>query len=198
MTWDATIAPAPAGSCCDPTPYAPNGIHPDQHALVVNPNNTGMFFESSDGGVVRSSGRFTDISSQCDSRPLSAPSLAACHNLLSSVPSHLHSSNKGLSTLQFSTLSVDPTNAKHLMGGTQDNGTFETLGSAVTWPQIIYGDGGQSGFSANNSYLRFNTFTGQANDANFQNGDPSKWVIISAPIISSPESAQFYPPVIAD
>src|SRR4029079_11267714 len=45
---------------------------------------------------------------------------------------------------------------------------------------------------------RFNTFTGQANDANFQNGDPSKWVIISAPIISSPESAFFYPPIIAD
>src|SRR5205823_6978080 len=91
MTWDATTDPAPAGSCCDPTPYAPNGIHPDQHALVVNPNNTGMFFEASDGGVVRSSGRFTDISSQCDLRPLSAPSLVACHNLLSSVPSHLYS-----------------------------------------------------------------------------------------------------------
>src|SRR5437660_1060354 len=99
MTWDATTDPAPAGSCCDPTPYAPNGIHPDQHALVVNPNNTGMFFEASDGGVVRSSGRFTDISSQCGLRPLSAPSLVACHNLLSSVPSHLYSSNKGLSTL---------------------------------------------------------------------------------------------------
>src|SRR5205807_5583019 len=121
-----------------------------------------------------------------------------CHNLLSSVPSHLYSSNKGLSTLQFSTLSVDPTNAKHLMGGTQDNGTFETYGSAVTWPQIIYGDGGESGFSANNSYLRFNSFTGQANDANFQKGDPTKWVIISAPIISSPEGSQFYAPIVAD
>src|SRR5207253_5157158 len=106
--------------------------------------------------------------------------------------------NKGLSTLQFQSLSVAADNPKHLQGGTQDNGTFETLGSAVTWPQIIYGDGGQSGFNAGNSYLRFNTFTGQANDANFQNGDPSKWVIISAPIISSPEGAQFYPPIIAD
>ena len=46
--------------------------------------------------------------------------------------------------------------------------------------------------------LRFNTFTGQANDANFRDGDPTKWVIISAPILSSPEGAFFYPPIIAD
>src|SRR5207248_8681617 len=44
----------------------------------------------------------------------------------------------------------------------------------------------------------FNTFTGQANDANFQAGDPTKWVIISAPIIRSPEASFFYPPIIAD
>src|SRR5205807_743945 len=46
--------------------------------------------------------------------------------------------------------------------------------------------------------LRFNTFTGQANDGNFRDGDPTKWVIISAPIISSPEGSYFYPPIIAD
>src|SRR5205823_5703656 len=45
---------------------------------------------------------------------------------------------------------------------------------------------------------RFNTFTGQANDANYRGGDPDKWVIISAPILSSPEGAFFYPPIIAD
>src|SRR5437667_8507355 len=198
MTWDATTDPAPAGSCCDPTPYAPHAIHPDQHALVVNPNNTGMFFEASDGGVVRSSGRFTDISSQCDSRPLSQMSLVACHNLLSSVPSHLYSSNKGLSTLQFSTLSVDPTNVKHLMGGTQDNGTFETYGSATTWPQIIYGDGGESGFNVSNSSMRFMSYFGQAHNANFQNGNPTKWVVIGGPIGASPEGPNFHVPIIPD
>jgi hypothetical protein len=99
--------------------------------------------------------------------------------------------------LQFQSVSVAADNFKHVQGGTQDNGTFETYGS-MTWPQEIYGDGGQSGFNVANSYLRFNTFTRQANDANFQNGSPSKWVIISAPIISSPEGSQFYPPIIAD
>ena len=55
------------------------------------------------------------------------------------------------------------------------------------WPQIIYGDGGQSGWNAADSKLRFNTFTGQANDVNFRNGDPTNWVIASGPILSSPD-----------
>jgi hypothetical protein len=199
MTWDATTNSTPVGSCCQHNPVAPNGIHPDQHALVVSPTNPGLFFEGSDGGLVRSSGSFADISSQCTTyRGLSGAGLALCQQLLSRVPSNLFVLNKGLSTLQFQSLSVAPDNAKHLQGGTQDNGTWETYGSAVVWPQIIYGDGGQSGFSTTNSYLRFNSFTGKANDVNFQNGDPSKWVIASGPIFASSEGSQFYTPVIAD
>jgi hypothetical protein len=198
MTWDATTNPTPPGSCCQPNPIAPNGMHPDQHALVVSPANPGLFFDGSDGGLVRSSGSFADISSQCASRGLTGADLTLCQQLLSRVPTQLYSLNKGLSTLQFQSVSVAPDNSKHLQGGTQDNGTFETLGSFVTWPQIIYGDGGQSGFSATNSALRLNTFTGQANDVNFQNGDPSKWVIASGPILSSVEAAAFYPPLLAD
>ena len=72
------------------------------------------------------------------------------------------------------------------MGGTQDNGTFQYSGTPNVWPQIIYGDGGQSGLNAANSELRFNTFTGQANDANFRNGDPTEWVIIDGPIVVEP------------
>jgi hypothetical protein len=197
MTWDATTNPTPPGSCCQPNPIAPNGMHPDSHAIVEIPGRDSAIF-GSDGGLVRSSGAFADISSQCTARGLTGTDLATCQQLLSAVPTFLYNLNKGLSTIQFQSLSVAADNPKHLQGGNQDNGTFETYGSAVTWPQIIYGDGGQSGFNVSNSALRFNTFTGQANDANFQNGDPTKWVIISAPIISSPESAFFYPPVIAD
>jgi hypothetical protein len=198
QTRDATTAAPAAGSCCNSTAVAGNSIHPDQHALVVNPNNPLQFFEGSDGGIVRSTGTLSNISSQCTARNLTGAAKTFCEGLLSAVPSQLFSLNTGLSTLQFQSLSVAADNARHVQGGTQDNGTFESTGSNTTWPQIIYGDGGQSGFSATNSSRRFNTFTGQANDANFQNGDPAKWVIISAPIISSPEAAYFYPPIIAD
>src|SRR6266567_6924230 len=108
MTWDSTTDPTPAGSCCQPNPVAPNGMHPDQHALVVSPSNPGLFFEGSDGGLVRSSGTFSDISSQCDSRPLSAASNTACHNMLAKVPTTLSTAvNAGLSTLQFQSVSYN-------------------------------------------------------------------------------------------
>lgn len=177
---------------------APNGMHPDHHVLVTNPNDPFVFFDGSDGGLMRSSGNFKDVSYLCDSRGVFEPYLTACRQLLSRVPKHLYGLNKGLSTLQFQSLSVNAANPKNLMGGTQDNGTWETTGSAVAWPQIIYGDGGQSGFNAANPALRFNSFFGQYHDANFQNGDPTKWVIISGPIVSSNEGSNFYAPIIAD
>src|SRR5437899_2185295 len=197
MTWDATTNPTPPGTCCQPNPIAPNGQHPDSHAIVEIPGTDSAIF-GGDGSLTRSSGAFADISSQCIARGLTGTNLATCQQLLSAVPTFLYNLNKGLSTLQFQSLSVAADNPKHLQGGTQDNGTFETTGSAVVWPQIIYGDGGQSGFNAGNSALRFNSFTSNFHDVNFQNGDPVKWVIASGPIVASGESALFYSPIIAD
>ena len=196
MTWDATTNPTPAGSCCQGNPIAPNGMHPDSHAVVEIPGTNSAIY-GSDGGVVRTSGAFADISSQCAARGLTGTNLATCQQLLSAVPTFIYSLNKTLSTLQFQSLSVAADNPKHLQGGTQDNGTFETTGSAVVWPQILYGDGGQSGFHPTNSALRFGSFTGATHDVNFRNGDPTAWVIVGGPIASS-EPAQFYSPIIAD
>src|SRR6266536_2807267 len=197
MTWDATTNPTPPGTCCQPNPIAPNGQHPDSHAIVEIPGTDSAIF-GGDCGLTRSSGAFADISSQCTARGLTGTNLATCQQLLSAVPTYLYNLNKSLSTLQFQSLSVAADNPKHLQGGTQDNGTFETTGSSVVWPQIIYGDGGQSGFNVGNSTVRFNSYFGQNHDANFQNGDPEKWVIISGPIVSSPEGSNFYAPIIAD
>jgi hypothetical protein len=180
------------------TPHA-NATHPDQHAIVVNPNNPFQYWEGSDGGVVRSDGRFVDVSSKCDTRGLTAAGVAYCKSLLWRVPRRLSSMNKGFSTLQFQSLSVSRQNPEsNLQGGTQDNGTWQFSGDTVVWTQEIYGDGGQSGFSATDETRRVNTFTAQFNDANFHNGAPTKWVVIGGPIASSPEGSYFYPPVLAD
>jgi len=173
---------------------APNGLHPDQHALVVNPNNPLQFWEGSDGGVMRSSGTLADTSSRCDSRNLSGDALTRCKQLLSAVPSMLTSLNKGLSTLQFQSLSVNPANVKNVMGGTQDNGTFQTYGSSVVWPQIIFGDGGQSGFDATNPDFRVHTYTSTSPEVNFHDGNPADWIFTGDPI----EAGQFYSPLITD
>ena len=80
----------------------PNGLHPDQHAIVTNPSNPFQFFETNDGGVMRSSGEFVDRSAWCDdpnrgltgaNPPLPADALA--------IPSRLEGLNDGLSTLQW-------------------------------------------------------------------------------------------------
>jgi hypothetical protein len=200
MTWDATTNPTPPGSCCQPNSIAPNGMHPDSHAVVEVPGSNIAFF-GSDGGIVRSSAGFRDISSQCTTeRGLTGADLALCQQLLSAVPTRLFTTyNDGLSTLQFQSVSVNPSNANNLMGGTQDNGTFEKpTNSTTAWPQKIYGDGGQSGFNVGNPALRFNSFFLNFHDVNFRNGNPLKWVIASGPIVASGESSQFYSPIIAD
>src|SRR5207245_4229563 len=100
---------------------------------------------------------------------------------------------------QYQSLSVSAQRPQNnLQGGTQDNGTFQYTGSSIVAWQEMYGDGGQSGFNAADDSLRFNTFTGQANDVNFRNGDPTKWVVATGAIVASPEGSYFYPPITAD
>ena len=185
MTWDSQAAP--------------QELHPDMHALVLHPTNPNIAFIGSDGGVVRTDGTFVDVSAQCDSRPLGAASQATCHRLLSAVPNALINMNKNLSTLQFQSLSFNPLNPRgELIGGTQDNGTWHYDGSARTWYQIMYGDGGQSGIDAVNGSIMFNEFTGAATDTSFRGGDPTTWVVTSGPLFASGESALFYSPIIQD
>jgi hypothetical protein len=187
----------------DGDPSGAEFTHPDQHAITTLPGNPFIYWEGSDGGIVSSDGSFSDVSFKCDSRGLDPADTALCKSLLSRVPHSLNNNlNRGFSTLQFQSLSVSPQHPKSLIqGGTQDNGTWQNTGSNganSVWNQIIYGDGGLSGFSVTNDALRFNTFTGQFHDANFRNGDPTKWVIISGKIANSPEASYFYPPIIND
>jgi hypothetical protein len=184
--------------------WAPNNIHPDQHAIVVNPSNPTQIFEGSDGGVIRTDGTFGDLSFRCNSgeRPLlGAASLANCKRMLSKVPNQITHIDRNLDTLQFINVSVNPSNPREVQGGTQDNGTWsnnDPVGDQNDWPQNIYGDGGNSGYDATNPTWRFNEFTSGFSDSNFKNGDPTKWVISSAPLVNSGEAFSFYWPQISD
>ncbi len=183
----------------DADPHHAEGIHPDQHAIVTVPGKPLQFITGSDGGVVRSDGKVADISYKCDTRGLDArgPGFVQEPVEQGREPARQHE-QRPVDAAVPKPVGERAATQNLLQGGTQDNGTFQYNGSPIVWPQEIYGDGGQSGFNVANDALRFNTFTGQANDANFRNGDPTKWVIISAPIFSSPEGSLFYPPVIAD
>ena len=176
----------------------PNGLHPDQHALVTHPNDPFLFIEANDGGVMRSTGEFTDVSAFCDdpARGLVEPALGRCRQLLSRVPTKLRSLNKGLNTLQFQSLSVSPFNDRLLQGGTQDNGTWQSNGNPVKWLNTMIGDGGQSGFDAADKNFRFHTFFDASPDVNFSKGDIADWNWIGDPIFGT--GGFFYVPIISD
>jgi hypothetical protein len=185
--------------------WAPDNIHPDEHAIVVNPANPTQIFQGSDGGVVRTDGSFSDISAHCNSaeRPLlGAASLNNCKRLLSRVPTLTeHIDRKLASTLQFVNVAINPATSCEVMGGTQDNGTWSNNDpqcNNTTWPQVIYGDGGNAGYDATEPTWRFNEFTFGATDSNFENGAPTKWVIAGAPLINSGERVAFYWPQVSD
>jgi hypothetical protein len=213
LSYDATINHP---SWCAYQPYfdngcvnAPNGIHPDQHVIAINPSNPTQIFEGSDGGLIRTSGDFADVSSQCDEPhrngggplPPTSGSYAACKRLLSRVPTLIeHVDQKLSSTLQFINVALNPFDPCNVMGGTQDNGTWSDLQgcSNDTFTQVIYGDGGNAVFDATSSGWRANEFTGGFGDVNFENGDPTKWVIATGPLVASGESVAFYWPQIGD
>src|SRR6185503_66018 len=178
----------------------PNGLHPDQHQIVTNPSNPLQFFETNDGGVMRSSGELVDRSAWCDdpNRGLVNPAdLARCRQMLSKIPSRLEGINEGLTTLQWTKLTSSPHNAQLLQGGTQDNGTWETPGNPVKWENTMIGDGGWNGFDVANADFRFHSFYDVSPEVSFEGGNIATWIWVADPIFGQANS-QFYSPIISD
>jgi hypothetical protein len=178
----------------------PNGLHPDQHDIVTNPNNPFQFFETNDGGVMRSSGQLVDRSSWCTGPPnrgLNATETARCQQMLSAIPSKLEGINEGLSTLQWIKVKASPHNPQLLTGGTQDNGTWETPGNPVKWENTMIGDGGWNGFDVALPDFRFHDFFDVTPEVNFEGGNIATWIWVADPVFGHAGS-QFYSPVISD
>ncbi|MGN6242515.1 MAG: hypothetical protein ACTHQ3_02440 [Motilibacteraceae bacterium] len=185
---------------------AANGLHPDQHALVLVPGSKGgdtTFFSASDGGIVRQSGPFVNGSATCNdpSRGLKGGSVdyKDCLAWLKAVPSANTAINQTLNTLQFQSLSVGPKG--QLLGGTQDNGTWSNEGVqnklANDWFESVGGDGGLSGITPNGDAY-FHSYYAPQHDVNFNGTDPKGWDWISDPLLASGEAASFYTPFVVD
>jgi hypothetical protein len=179
--------------------YHPNGLHPDQHDIVTNPNNPFQFFETNDGGVMRSSGSFVNRSAWCSDplRGLNPVQKMRCEQMLSRIPSKLDGINDGLSTLQWIKVKASPHNPRLLTGGTQDNGTWETPGDPVKWENTMIGDGGWPGFDIANPDFRFHDFFDVTPEVNFEGGNIATWIWVADPVFGHAGS-QFYSPVISD
>jgi hypothetical protein len=164
--------------------------HVDVRAIVFHPRNPAIAFVGSDGGVVRNDGTFVDNSGQCQN--VSSSLQAACGADLSSVPSQLYFMNKGLQTLQFYNVSLDPQSPlTRLIGGLQDNGTIwqDGTGDPLVWKSLFpFGDGtSASGFHPSRSGVLFASFQSANFYVNFRDGVLANWVRTGDPINASGE-----------
>jgi hypothetical protein len=173
-------------------------MHPDQHTIAFSPTNHDIAFIGSDGGLVRTSGRYVNLSSRCLSRGLFPLELRHCRRLLRAAPSRIFSLNNGLSTLQFQSVSVSPPGTPlEVMGGTQDNGTWSYTPSGG-WVNAAGGDGGQSVVGKGRRPPHIHTYYGATLRVNHQGFNPMTWRYIFPPLRQSGERASFYVPLIAD
>jgi hypothetical protein len=166
-----------------------SSAHSDVRAVVFHPKSPDIAFIGSDGGVVRSDGTFASLTSLCG-----AGSTPACTSYFSSVPSRLYFLNRGLQTLQFYNVSVDPrAPLQRLMGGLQDNGTvwIDGTGAPGVWKSVFRnGDGtSASGFHPSRQGVLFASFQSNNFFTNFANGDPTRWVRTGDPIRIANERA---------
>lgn len=210
MTNDATPVPGADASLLS---GGVTGMHPDQHAVAFDPYNPRFFFVGSDGGVVRVNGRYVNRTQDCAARALEGDDLALCRQVLRAVPQRIDSLNDSLRTLQYQSVSLNPSSERDdLLGGTQDNGTwaFNPTGDPAR-PfdafESIGGDGGQSAIDSDG--VKIHTYYGPTMDANFggDGGDtdsPRGWDYISQPLDEAaadeedPEAFSFYVPLTRD
>ena len=185
MTWDA-----------QPTPY---GIHPDQHEIAFNPIEPGHLVQYSDGGVVRSSGSYVGRL-----EPVRRPS--ARRRQPADLPPHAVlgpvadlQSQRGTHHAAVHERVGEPAESDRRGHGRDPGQRHAGLRwNTKRWNQTIYGDGGTSGFNVSNPAIRFNQFFGGFGDVNFRSGDPTAWVVVTAPMLNSGEAVGFYWPEIAD
>ena len=176
-------------------------IHPDEHAIVFSPNDPDIAFIGSDGGVVRTSGRYASVAGRC-ARDLEPALFRWCRQILGQAPTRIDSLNEGLDTLQLHSVSVSGNpQSPELLIGTQDNGTW-SYAPSVGWRSIAGGDGGQSGVDVKDPRIRFHTFFTSGVRINHSALDPTAWRAIYAPLRDvdgrATEYVSFYMPIIAD
>jgi hypothetical protein len=108
-----------------------DSIHPDQHAIAVDPVDPNVIYVGNDGGLFRSPDRGI----------------------------HWAHRNHGLAITEIEYIAQDFGSSRWIMGGTQDNGTERYTGSPV-WDHIADGDGGDCSVNHTNPDSVFHTFYG--------------------------------------
>lgn len=114
-------------------------LHPDYHAIAINPADTGQVMIGSDGGVWYSADQGGRLA---DGDPVDS---VDWQNLNGTVDPNTAgvSHRTGLQITQFTSIANVPTVPARVWGGTQDNGTLKKSVVSPTWFDVESGDGGQ-------------------------------------------------------
>ncbi len=164
-----------------------NTSHVDVRAIVFHPLDPRVAFVGSDGGVVRNNGVFVNNTGLCSG---GAP--PHCGTMLSEVPQRLFFMNRGLQTLQFYNVALDPRDPlRRMLGGLQDNSTIWMDGTDPprVWKSLFpFGDGtSASGFHPTRAEVLFASFQSDRFFTNFRGGASGQWVRTDEPIRDSDE-----------
>ena len=138
--------------------------HTDVHAFAFDA--TGHLLAGTDGGIWRLNN--------------ATPATLAWQSL-----------NGNLETIQFTGISLHPTNPAIAYGGSQDNGTERTTGSTV-WDLIRGGDGGFTRIDFSNPLTVYHTFTGASLERSDNGG--ATWLFRGI----NDGSGNFYVPYVMD
>lgn len=125
-------------------------LHPDDHVITIDPVNSSVVYNGSDGGL-----------------NVSRDGGATWEDL-----------NRGLHTIQVQALSVD--NAGDIYAGTQDNGTFMFSFAGGAWRHVEDGDGGNTAGDPQRSSVSYNSRYGANLLRNDHHGAPYKSVYVAA------------------
>ncbi|MEK9137649.1 MAG: T9SS type A sorting domain-containing protein, partial [Bacteroidota bacterium] len=151
--------------------YGGGGVHVDQHNVDFHPTNPDEMFCVNDGGVWKSTNRGTSWQNM----------------------------NTTLTLTQFYRIASDPSNYRHVLGGTQDNGTQRTMGT-INWVAAFGGDGGDVCFQSQDNMKMLGET--QNNGVRRSADGGNTWVSAAtglsgtgawvAPLISHPDSADIF------
>ena len=140
-------------------------IHPDQHAIAIDPSNANNIYIGCDGGMFYSSDRGVKWTSL----------------------------NNGLGITEIEYMAQDYGSSRWLMAGTQDNGTCRYTGSAI-WDHIADGDGGDCGVNRAKPNIVYHSYYSMGMERSTSKGNFGSWSWIFPPVPGGYNSL-FYPPV---
>ena len=154
--------------------YSNGSVHPDQHYLFFDPQDSNTFFVCNDGGIYKTTNNGTSFTNM----------------------------NQNLTLTQFYRITSSPFDPGRILGGTQDNGTQQTF-STLSWSAAFGGDGGEVTFNpfnqnyiigeTQNGGLTRTTNNGTSWSYGSMNGiDQNENVVWVAPIVHHPDISGTY------